>query len=117
MPHVGPFEIDGKKYFTLQHAAEIIGPAINNVSFTVGPRVGIPPGVLISTSNANPSSGMGRATRASTVKPGSSSAKNVPWMLKRLLTECRPNPHRPSKFTNDEIATLRAAERRLRLDR
>lgn len=117
MPHVGHFEIDNKKYFVLDHAVHVIGPLISSGTLHRWATLGHTPWGLDLDIKRQPVLKHGTRNPHIHRQTRMVISEESTLMLKRLLTECRPNPHRPSKFTNDEIAILRAAERRMRLDR
>jgi len=117
MPHVGPFEIDEKTYFTLHHAAQVIGPAISDGSLHRWASRGHTPWDLELDIKRQPVLRHGTRNPRVHRETRLVISEESTLMLKRLLNECRPNPQRPMRLTNDEIAALRAAERRLRLNR
>jgi hypothetical protein len=115
MPKIPPFKIDGKTYFTLWHASEVIGPVLSSATLHRWVTRGHTPWDLDLDIKRQPilkhamrQTATRRATRLLI-------SENSALLLKRLLQEYRPNPHRPLRFTKDEITNLKSATRGLKL--
>jgi len=107
MPEIGPFFIDGKSYLTLQHASRIIGLSCATLHYW-GRRGHTPWELDLDIvrqpvlKHAHYRTGTKRDFRFLI-------SQESTFLVKRLLDHYRPNPHRPRRFTNQEIADLKAA--------
>jgi hypothetical protein len=114
MPRIEPFEIDGNTYLTLWHASEVIGPVLSFSTLHRWATRGHTPWDLHLDVKVQPV--LKHATRQTVTRRATRLliSQNSVMILKRLLGEHRPNPHRPLRFTKDEITSLRGATDRLK---
>jgi len=108
MSHFEPFQIDNKTYLTLRHAADIIGGYVSHVTLGTWAKRGHTPWNLDLDIKVQPivnhdPHALARRDKRIVISEAST------LLLKRVLSQCRQNPNRPMKFTNDELAMLRAA--------
>jgi hypothetical protein len=107
-----PFELDNKTYVTPRHAAQIIGPSISHKTLRAWAIRGHTPWNLDLDIKRHPvvrhnPNAVTRREKRLVISEAST------LLLKRLLSECRLNPNRPMRLTNDELEVLTAASLRL----
>jgi hypothetical protein len=114
MPAYGEVVIGGKKYFTIARASQAIGPSIADRTLLFWCRRKITPWKMDLETISVPI-----VVHAKAYQPTKRQeqriliAEDCTYRLKRVLSELH-RPIRPSKFTRDELAVLRAATSQLK---
>jgi hypothetical protein len=113
MPAFGEFLIRDKRYFTVSRAREVIGPGVTDDTLARWCRRGFTPWDFELDVVRHPIVIHAKGQQATkTLEHRLLMSEHCTHRLKRLLSELN-RPVRPWRFTNDELAALRMATRRL----